>query len=197
MRGGWWWDRTLIGRAGYYIRIEVNPGNAGRSADCQQQLSSNRLDGGANFTIDTGGGCSDFHDISDRLKDPDHWIATATAAWASRATTAALHANRPADRQVIYVATDDQVPSWIYSNRQDDGTMRGPSDSPVAVSNVPSTPASPASARGREEDAGRGGRGGRGGGRGRRRSGRHRRDALAAESRRLRVGLHAAGHRRL
>ena len=40
--------------------------------------------------------------------------------------------------QMYHVAVDDQVPYWIYSNRQDDGTMRGPSNSPVPVTNVPS-----------------------------------------------------------
>ena len=40
--------------------------------------------------------------------------------------------------QMYHVATDNRMPYWIYSNRQDDGTMRGRSDSPVAVANVPS-----------------------------------------------------------
>ena len=40
--------------------------------------------------------------------------------------------------QMYHVAVDNQVPCWIYSNRQDDGTMRGPSDPPVPVPNVPS-----------------------------------------------------------
>src|SRR5262249_7607047 len=39
--------------------------------------------------------------------------------------------------QMYHVAIDNQVPYWIYSNRQDDGTMRGPSNSPVPVPNVP------------------------------------------------------------
>jgi len=57
--------------------------------------------------------------------------------------------------QMYHVAVDDRVPYWIYGNRQDDGTMRGPSNSPVAVTNVPSyAPRRPA------------GRGGFGGGRG-------------------------------
>src|SRR5580698_7666720 len=29
--------------------------------------------------------------------------------------------------QMYHVAVDNRVPYWIYSNRQDDGTMRGPS----------------------------------------------------------------------
>ena len=34
---------------------------------------------------------------------------------------------------MYHVAIDNRVPYWIYSNRQDDGTMRGPSTSPVPV----------------------------------------------------------------
>ena len=54
--------------------------------------------------------------------------------------------------QMYHVAIDNRVPYWIYSNRQDDGTMRGPSNSPVPVTNVPTptyTTARPATAGGR------------------------------------------------
>src|SRR5207249_1763345 len=60
---------------------------------------------------------------------------------------------------------------WIYSNRQDDGTMRGPSDAPVPVTNVPSYTGSAGVGSGLAGDVGRGGRGGRGGGGGRGRGG--------------------------
>ena len=63
----------------------------------------------------------------------------------------------------MYRATVDQrYPYWIYSDRQDDGSMRFASDRPIVPANVPSyaPPPPPADA------AGRGGRGGRGGGRG-------------------------------
>jgi len=33
---------------------------------------------------------------------------------------------------MYHVAVDNQVPYWIYTNRQDNGTMRGPSDAPEA-----------------------------------------------------------------
>jgi hypothetical protein len=52
--------------------------------------------------------------------------------------------------QMYHVAVDDRVPYWVYSNRQDDGTMRGPNGTPAPVPNVPSF--------------GRGGGGGRAGG---------------------------------
>ena len=169
--GGAWkvvsWDRTLIGRAGYYIRIEVNPANADEVLIANSSFHRS-LDGGANFTINTGGGCGDCHDIWMDPKNPDHWIATGdsgmgiTADHGKSFNQIALPIG-----QMYHVATDNQVPYWIYSNRQDDGTMRGPSDSPVPVANVPSYAGVTGVSSGREEDAGRGGRGGRGGGRGR------------------------------
>ena len=170
--GGQWrvasWDRTLIGRAGYYIRIEVNP------ADANEVLVANSsfhrsLDGGANFTINTGGGCGDCHDIWMDSKNPDHWIATGDGGMGIT-----IDHGRTFNQielpigQMYHVASDNQVPYWIYSNRQDDGTMRGPSDSPVAVSNVPSYRGATGVGSGLpDEGGGRGGRGGRGGGRGR------------------------------
>jgi hypothetical protein len=39
---------------------------------------------------------------------------------------------------MYHVAIDEQTPYWIYSNRQDDVTMRGPVTAPVPVPNVPS-----------------------------------------------------------
>jgi hypothetical protein len=56
--------------------------------------------------------------------------------------------------QMYHVATDNQVPYWIYGNRQDNGTMRGPSTAPEATT----------ATRGIAAGAGRGGRGGGRGG---------------------------------
>jgi len=160
------WDRTLIGRAGYYIRIDVNP------ADANEVLVANSsfhrsLDGGANFTINNGGGCGDCHDIWMDPKNPDHWVATGdggmgfTTDHGRTFTQIVLPIG-----QMYHVAVDNQVPYWIYSNRQDDGTMRGPSDAPVAVPNVPSYAGATGVGSGLADATGRGGRGGRGGGRG-------------------------------
>jgi photosystem II stability/assembly factor-like uncharacterized protein len=144
------WDRTLIGRAGYYIRMEVNPQN-----DLEVLIANSTfhrsLDGGLTFPI-SGGGCGDCHDIWMDPRNPAHWVVTGDAGagytrnHGQSFTTIALPIG-----QMYHVAIDDQVPYWIYANRQDDGTMRGPNTSPVPVPNVPSY------GRG-------GGRGGAGGG---------------------------------
>jgi photosystem II stability/assembly factor-like uncharacterized protein len=160
------WDRTLIGRAGYYIRIDVNPVNADEVLVANSSFHRS-LDGGRTFTINTGGGCGDCHDIWMDPKTPDHWVATGDGGMGIT-TDHGRTFNQIAlpIGQMYHVATDNQVPYWIYSNRQDDGTMRGPSDSPVLVANVPSYMNVTGVGSGVGDAGGRGGRGGRGGGRG-------------------------------
>ena len=131
------WDRTLIGRAGYYIRIEVNPSNADEVLIANSSFHRS-TDGGLTFPHDDRG-CGDCHDIWMDPKNPDHWVTTGdggmgiTTDHAKTFTRVALPIG-----QMYHVAVDERVPYWIYSNRQDDGTMRGRSDSPVPVPNVPS-----------------------------------------------------------
>jgi photosystem II stability/assembly factor-like uncharacterized protein len=158
------WDRTLIGRAGYYIRIEVNPGNADEVLVANSSFHRS-LDGGANFTINTGGGCGDCHDIWMDPKNPDHWVATGDGGmgFTTNHGQSFTQISLPIG-QMYHVAVDNQVPYWVYSNRQDDGTMRGPSDSPVAVTNVPSYRGATGVGSGLPDEGGGRGRGGRGGG---------------------------------
>ena len=139
--GGKWkvvsWDRRLIGRAGYYIRVVVNPQNDLEVIVANSSLHRS-LDGGETFPI-TGGGCGDCHDIWVDPRNPAHWVVTGDAGagytrnHGQSYTTLTLPIG-----QMYHVAVDDQVPYWVYSNRQDDGTMRGPNGSPINVPNVPS-----------------------------------------------------------
>jgi photosystem II stability/assembly factor-like uncharacterized protein len=152
------WDRTLIGRAGYYINIKVNPANA----DDVMVLNSSfhrSTDGG--LTFPGTGGCGDCHDIWIDPGDGKRYVMTDDGGMAITTNNGANYANvRLPIGQMYHVAIDNRVPYWIYSNRQDDGTMRGPSTVPVQVANVPSYSPQPAGG------AGRGGGGGFGGGRG-------------------------------
>ncbi len=156
------WDRTLIGRAGYYIRIEVNPQN-----DLEVLVANSTfhrsLDGGLTFAV-SGGGCGDCHDIWMDPRNPAHWVVTGDAGagytrnHGQNFTTIDLPIG-----QMYHVAIDDQVPYWIYSNRQDDGTMRGPSNQPVPLPNIVA-PARGGRGDGAAGEGGGFGRGGRGGG---------------------------------
>ena len=153
------WDRRLIGRAGYYIRIEVNPQNADEVLIANSSFHRS-TDGGLTFPSQGGGsGCGDCHDIWIDPTNGDHWVATGDGGMGiTRDHAKSFFSVSLPIGQMYHIATDEQVPYWIYSNRQDDGTMRGPSTSPVPVTNVPSYSAA---------NAGRGGgRGGGGGGRG-------------------------------
>ena len=62
------WDRSLIGRAGYYIRLAVNPQNADDVLDLEQQLSS--IERRRQDVSRAAGGCGDCHDIWIDPKDP-------------------------------------------------------------------------------------------------------------------------------
>ena len=158
------WDRRLIGRAGYYIRVEVNPQNPDEVLIANSSFHRS-TDGGLTFPPGTGGGggggCGDCHDIWIDPTNGDHWVATGDGGMGiTRDHAKSFFSVILPIGQMYHVAVDDQVPYWLYSNRQDDGTMRGPSTSPVAVTNVPSYSAAQAGRGG-------GGRGGAGGGGGR------------------------------
>ena len=172
------WDRSLIGRAGYYIRLAVNPFNAD---DVLVSSSSHHrsTDGGKTFSGNGGLAnqgnisCGDCHDIWMDSKIEGRYGLTsdggAQLAHGKGASPATTNVSLP-NGQMYHVATDNRVPYWIYSNRQDDGTMRGPMTVSEATGNGVLPPESFMSAmgtfgRGAAPEAA-GGRGGRGGGRG-------------------------------
>jgi photosystem II stability/assembly factor-like uncharacterized protein len=132
------WDRALIGRAGYYIRIAVNPKNADEVFVTNSSFHIS-TDGGATFT--PARGCGDCHDIWIDPSNPDRWALTDDGSMNITTTHGRGFSNNYLPiGQMYHVATDNQTPYWIYSNRQDDGTMRGPTNRPIQVPNVPSYP---------------------------------------------------------
>jgi photosystem II stability/assembly factor-like uncharacterized protein len=131
------WDRRLIGRAGFYIRIEVNPQNPDEVLIANSSFHRS-TDGGLTFPPG-GGRCGDCHDIWIDPKNGDHWVVTDDAGLNFTRDHAKTFQNVVLPiGQMYHVAIDEQVPYWVYSNRQDNGTMRGPASSPVPVPNVPS-----------------------------------------------------------
>ena len=163
------WDRHLIGRAGYYIRVRVSPDDPDHLLVANSTLWRSR-DGGKIFT-NAGGGCGDCHDIwwDTNPSMAGHYIVTGDSSMGifgsplnpSGSTSVSLP-----NGQMYRVTVDQRSPYWIYSDRQDDGSMRFPSDRPFVPANVPSyappRPAVVASADGRGARGG-GGRAGRGG----------------------------------
>ncbi|MSO50683.1 MAG: sialidase [Acidobacteria bacterium] len=157
------WDRSLIGRAGYYIRLGVNPQDPNDVIVMNSGFHRSK-DGGKLFPI--SGGCGDCHDVWFDPTDGTRYVLTDDGG-ATIFTSAGSRGVRLPNGQMYHVAVDNRVPYWIYSNRQDDGTMRGPSTSPEQTGNGRiggSEPAAPAAAPGRGGGGGGGGRGGRAGG---------------------------------
>lgn len=146
------WDRTLIGRAGYYIRMAVNPFNEDNVLVTNSSFHES-FDGGHTFTVPRparfGGprlqaSCGDCHDIWMDPTIPGRYVLTDDAGASIATGHSVLRISLP-NGQMYHVFTDNQVPYWVYSNRQDDGTMRGPSDTSEGTGNgrVPGVDPSP------------------------------------------------------
>lgn len=124
------WSRMLIGRAGYYIRLAVGTDNPDYVLVANSSFFRS-TDGGKTFDQVPWGG--DNHDIWIDPQLPGRMGLTNDAG--ARLTTDAgkTWTNvEVANGQMYHVAVDNQAPYWIYSNRQDNGTMRGPSTVPEA-----------------------------------------------------------------
>jgi photosystem II stability/assembly factor-like uncharacterized protein len=119
--------RTLIGRAGYYVRIAVSSGNANEVYISNSDFHES-LDGGENFQSVPWGG--DNHDIWVDPLNPDRIVVTDDGG--INITTVhgrGFHRAQLPIGQMYHVAVDNQVPYYFYTNMQDDGNMRGPSTS--------------------------------------------------------------------
>jgi hypothetical protein len=145
------YQRPLIGRAGYYIHLMVSPANPDEILLANSSFFQSK-DGGKTFVEVPWGG--DNHDIWFDPKNANHFGLTNDAG--ARLTTdhgKTFQSVSLPIAQMYHVAVDNQIPYWVYGNRQDNGTMRGPSTAPEGAT----------ATRGIAAGAGRGGRGGRGG----------------------------------
>src|SRR5437016_1632396 len=121
------WGRSLIGRAGYYIRIQVSPTNENEVFVANSSFHHS-VDGGETFATVKWGG--DTHDIWIDPRNADRFVITDDAGLIiTQAHGRGFHRVTFPIGQMYHVAVDDQVPYYVYSNMQDDGTMRGPSTS--------------------------------------------------------------------
>src|SRR3954468_9320084 len=117
------WSRELIGRAGYYIHLAVSPANEDEILISNSSFFQS-VDGGQTFCSVNWGG--DNHDIWWDPKDAERFAITHDAG-----ITLTTQHGRSTQRvqlpigQMYHVTVDNQVPYYVYSNMQDDGTMRG------------------------------------------------------------------------
>jgi hypothetical protein len=229
------WDRGLIGRAGYYIRIAVNPqnpddvfiansgfhrsydggktfgGRGGAGAGAPPAAAAPAANAGGGAAGAAGGGrggrgggaagaargagaagggaagagaapapaggggfgggggnasCGDCHDIWIDPTNPARYVLTDDGGMNIATGQGSTISVSLPNAQNYHVAVDNRVPYWIYSNRQDDGTMRGPSTVTAETGNgrLPDVAPAAAGAGGRGGRGGGGGGGGRGGG---------------------------------
>ena len=120
------WQRALIGRAGYYNHVAVNSGNQDEVYVANSSFWKS-MDGGKTFEDTRWGG--DTHDIWISPSDSNHFGITDDVGFVT--TTTHMKQRRRVvlnNGQMYHVAVDDVIPYRVYSNRQDNGTMRGPSD---------------------------------------------------------------------
>jgi photosystem II stability/assembly factor-like uncharacterized protein len=116
-------DRALIGRAGYYIHLRVSPENEDEVYVANSSFWVS-VDGGETFKTAPMGG--DTHDIWIDPRNPDRYVVTHDGGL--NLTTQRARSSRRVTLpigQMYHVAVDDDVPYRVYSNMQDDGTMRG------------------------------------------------------------------------
>ena len=120
-------DNTLHQRPLYYTRMAAAPDNANEITfmSVQQSLS---IDGGRTITSQNSGW--DHHDIWIDPTDPERRI-TGHDGGVSISLDRGQNWFRPQlpIAQMYHVNVDDQVPYYVYGNRQDGDAMRGPSNS--------------------------------------------------------------------
>src|SRR6185437_10585092 len=112
------------------IDIKVSSGNADEILIANSSFWQSK-DGGKTFKAVPWGG--DTHDIWIDPKNPDSFALTddAGAHITLNHGKSFTQVSLP-NGQMYHVAVDDQVPYWIYSNRQDNSfPMRGASDAPI------------------------------------------------------------------
>ncbi len=118
-------DRSLIGRAGYYIRIAVSTGSDSEVLVASSSFHQS-LDSGESFREVPWGG--DTHDIWIDPKNPDRFVITDDGGMIITTVHGrGFHRVTLPIGQMYHVDVDHQIPYYFYSNMQDDGNMRGPS----------------------------------------------------------------------
>ena len=119
------YQRALIGRAGYYIRLAISPASDSEVLVANSSFHQS-LDGGENFKDVPWGG--DTHDIWIDPQNADRFVITDDGGM--NITTVhgrGFHRVTLPIGQMYHVDVDNQIPYYFYSNMQDDGNMRGPS----------------------------------------------------------------------
>jgi photosystem II stability/assembly factor-like uncharacterized protein len=120
-------DHTLVQRPHYYSRVVVAPDDHNEVHFLATSFTTS-LDGG--LTINRGGAGGDNHDMWIDPVNPDRMVV-GNDGGISISTTRGKSWMRPRlpIAQMYHVYTDNQIPYFVYGNRQDGASHRGPSNS--------------------------------------------------------------------
>jgi len=128
------YDRGMGGRTHYYFRLEVSPDNENQVHFLNNPYSVSN-DGGETIARGPSGGGGfagspggDNHDIWIDPTDPNR-MAVANDAGVSLSVNRGRSWQRIQlpNGQMYHVTTDNQIPYYVYGNRQDGPSYRGPS----------------------------------------------------------------------
>ncbi len=127
-------SHDLAGRTAYYTRCAVSPDDPDEAYFLQADYVRS-IDGGhTHETFGFGEGPTwDTHEMWIDPTDGDRMIVVGDGGLAiSENRGETWYRNQPPVAQLYHVRVDDRVPYWIYTNRQDGPSLRGPSDSRTA-----------------------------------------------------------------
>jgi photosystem II stability/assembly factor-like uncharacterized protein len=125
------YDRNAMGRAHYYSHIFVSPDNENETYFLTAGYSLS-LDGGQTLVQQAGprapGG--DHHDMWIDPGDPNRMIVGHDQGFSiSTNRGKSWYRNRLPNAQMYHVTVDNQIPYYVYGNKQDGPSYRGPSNS--------------------------------------------------------------------
>jgi photosystem II stability/assembly factor-like uncharacterized protein len=121
------WDRSLIGRAGYYIRLAINPQNPDDLIVMSSSMHRS-VDGGKTFSgngatptgVPQGASCGDCHDVWFDPKDPVSYALTDDGGANINTHNGQTRVSLP-NGQMYHVHVDNRVPTDL---RQPPGRRR-------------------------------------------------------------------------
>jgi len=126
-------DRNVMGRAHYYSRFAVSPGDEDELYFLTASYSKS-IDGGATLQVQGGGRApgGDHHDIWIDHTNPDRMIVAHDQGLSiSENRGRTWFRQRLTNAQIYHVTVDNAIPYNVLGNKQDEPSYRGPSNSRV------------------------------------------------------------------
>ncbi len=126
-------DRNVMGRAHYYSRMAVSPGNEDEAYFLTASFAKS-IDGGNTLVTQGGdrGPGGDHHDIWIDPTNPDRMIVAHDQGLSiSENRGKTWFRQRLTNAQIYHVTVDNAIPYNVLGNKQDEPSYRGPSNSRV------------------------------------------------------------------